>query len=93
MNDEQFFGIVPRKDFDEFVELYDEFECPICDVDDPRFSQAELRFRRKLDELTHAIQAVQPSANSSDLRRALIHRARQQLRLRKPPHSGHNPIP
>lgn len=83
MSEEQLFGLITRKDFDEFVELYDQFECPICDVDDPRFAEAELRFRRKLDELLHVFQAADKNANPRELRRALIQRARQQLKLRK----------
>lgn len=83
MNEEQLSGIITRKDFDTFVELYDQFECPICDVAEPLFSQIEVRFHRKLDELIYLIQTTEPNLDSRDIRRALIQRARRQLKARK----------
>ena len=83
MNEEQLAGIVTRAEFDAFVHLYNQFECPICDVGEPLFSQIEVRFHRKLDELIHLIQTAQTNLDSRDIRRALIQRARRQLKARK----------
>ena len=83
MNEEQLAGLITRKDFDEFVDYYDQFERPFCDVAEALFTQIEVRFHRKLDELIHLIQTTEPNLDSRDIRRALIQRARRQLKARK----------
>lgn len=85
MNEDLLAAIITREEFDEFVELYDEFERPIYNIGDPRFDRAETAFRRRLDELIHHIVTHDPSVTEATARRGLILRARRQLKIRNKP--------